>query len=135
MRKGRCSIVTSDPLGCQIKARLAECGGICEVARVTGVKHATVYSWIKGTTRPKGDHLESLAAALHTTPEELLSGSGRQHAFTLDELAVLAVTVYSGSPWASYGKLKSYIDTHGGELPQLETEAKEVTRNGRQYRR
>lgn len=134
MRKGRCSIVTSDPLGCQIKARLAECGGICEVARVTGVKSATIYSWIKGTTRPTGDHLAQLAAALHTTPEALL-GPRRPIYLSLDEIALLAVTTYSRSPWASYGKLKCYMDTHGGELPPVEIEAKEVTRNGRQYRR
>lgn len=119
MRKGRCSIVTSDPLGCQIKARLAECGGICEVARVAGVKHATVYSWIKGTTRPTGDHLAQLAVALHTTPEELLGASRHPEHLTLDQVAALATSTYSGTQWASYGKLKSYIDTHGGELPCL----------------
>lgn len=117
MRKGRCSIVTSDPLGCQIKARLAECGGICEVARVTGVKSATIYSWIKGTTRPKGDHLESLAAALHTTPDELLGASRHPEHLTMEQVAALATSTYSGTAWASYGKLKGYIDTHGGQLP------------------
>lgn len=120
MGKGRCAIVTSDPLGCQIKARLAECGGICEVARAVGVKHATVYSWIKGTTRPKGDHLESLAAALHTTPEELLGASRHPEHLTMEQVAALATSTYSGTQWASYGRLKSYIDTHGGELPCLE---------------
>lgn len=134
MRKGRCSIVTSDPLGCQIKARLAECGGICEVARAVGVKHATVYSWIKGDTRPTGDHLERLAAALHTTPEELL-GPSRPIDLSLDEIALLAVTTYSRTPWSSYGKLKCYMDTHGGELPPVQMDEGGVTRNGRQYRR
>lgn len=119
MGKGRCAIVTSDPLGCQIKARLAECGGICEVAQAVGVKHATVYSWIKGTTRPKGDHLASLAAALHTTPEELLGASRHPEHLTMEQVASLATSTYSGTQWASYGKLKSYIDTHGGQLPCL----------------
>lgn len=86
MRKGRCSIVTSDPLGCQIKARLAECGGICELARVAGVREATIYSWIKGDTRPTGDHLERLAAALHTTPEELLGAYRHPGHLTLDQV-------------------------------------------------
>lgn len=119
MGKGRCSVVTSDPLGCQIKARLAECGGICEVARAVGVKHATVYSWIKGTTRPNGEHLAQLAVALHTTPEELLGASKHPEHLTMDQVASLATSTYSGTAYNSYGKLKSYIDTHGGELPCL----------------
>ena len=120
MRKGRCSIVTSDPLGCQIKARLAECGGICELARVAGVRETTIYSWIKGDTRPKGDHLERLAVALHTTSDELLGAYRHPGHLTLDQVAALATSTYSGTAYNSYGKLKSYIDTHGGELPCLE---------------
>lgn len=119
MRKGRCAIVTGDPLGTRIKQLLPECGGICEVARAVGVKHATVYSWIKGTTRPKEDHLASLAAALHTTPEELLGASRHPEHLTMEQVAALATSTYSGTQWASYGKLKGYIDTHGGQLPPV----------------
>lgn len=119
MRKGSCRIITSDPLGLRIKQLLADGGGICELARVAGVREATIYSWIKGDTRPTGDHLERLAAALHTTTEELLGAYRHPGHLTLDQVANLATSTYSGTQWASYGKLKSYIDTHGGELPPV----------------
>lgn len=135
MRRGVSKVRAVGAFGTKLKALIEAKSSVTELARVTNSGVTTVYSWITGRSLPMPERMEKLEQFFGVTADELLSGSGRQHAFTLDELAVLAVTVYSGSPWASYGKLKSYIDTHGGELPQLETEAKEVTRNGRQYRR
>lgn len=120
MKKGSCNVKTTDPVGMRIKDLMAQYSGVCELARLTGTSENAVYNWIKGLERPRGEQLEKLADALHTTPEELLRIDSAPVHLTLDDIVNLTVSTYSGTPWNSYGKLKSYMDTHGGRLPPVE---------------
>lgn len=66
--------------------------------------------------RPQGKALEKLAKMLNTSTWALLDVEQLKN-LSLDDVANIAVFTYSGTQWASYGKLKCYIDTHGGQLP------------------
>ena len=116
MKKGRCRIKTTDPVGTRIKALIDERCDMHELIARLGATYCTVYRWIKGECRPEADNLRLLAGILQTTPEALLATEVADM-LTLDQIANMAVTTYIGTQWSSYGKLKCYIDTHGGQLP------------------
>mgnify|MGYP004515711899 CR=1 FL=1 len=116
MKKGRCRIKTTDPVGMRIKALIDERCDMHELITRLGATYFTVYRWIKGECRPEAENLQLLAGILQTTPEALLATEAAD-VLTLDQIANMAVTTYIGTQWSSYGKLKCYIDTHGGQLP------------------
>lgn len=116
MKKGRCRIETTDPVGMRIKELIAQYSTMTEVSLQLDVPYKVVRWWIVGDMRPQGKALEKLAKMLNTSTWALLDVEQLKN-LSLDDVANIAVFTYSGTQWASYGKLKCYIDTHGGQLP------------------
>lgn len=61
MKKGRCRIETTDPVGMRIKELIAQYSTMTEVSLQLDVPYKVVRGWIVGDVRPQGKTLEKLA--------------------------------------------------------------------------
>lgn len=117
MRRGVSRVRAVGAFGIKLKALIEEKSSITELSRAMNVGTTTVYSWVTGERHPMPERMEKLERFFGVTADELLGDPEPEKPLTIDEIANMAVSVYSGTPWASYGKLKAYIDTHNGALP------------------